>query len=210
MKRVCQCIALLVAVDIVIDISINATLDKIEDKLVHVDLIQQELADVEAELVKVETFSEHNWRDIDVVIPEENEELPNVDTEEQIAEEIRLGEMEMLAQLVHAEAGGEDLEGKRLVADVVLNRVEDGWADGTLEGVIFQVLDNGVAQFSTTLDGAYDRAGWEMLDTDYLAAKMEYEATYRLDEKIFYFRSGQWSDYGTHAYKHGGHYFSYK
>lgn len=133
------------------------------------------------------------------------------DTEEQIKEEIRLGDMEMLALLVHAEAGCEDLEGKRLVADVVLNRRDAGWADGTVEGVIFQTLGD-VAQFSTTVDGAYDRAGWEITDSDFLAAQLEFEVEpeRRLDNKIMYFRAGTWSNYGTRAYRHGGHYFSYE
>ena len=42
------------------------------------------------------------------------------DTEEQIQEEIKLGEMELLAQLVEAEAGNQCFEGKCLVVDVCL------------------------------------------------------------------------------------------
>lgn len=202
-KRAVQCAVVLVAVNLILDIAILDSLSKLEHSL---DCITHEMSDIELEVDKIEddifTITEEpvHTRAYEVM----------GDTEEQIQEEIRLGEMELLAQLVHAEAGNQDLEGKRLVADVVLNRVEHDWADGTIEGVIFQTLSNGVAQFSTTQDGSFDRAGWEMTESDFLAAKMEYEATYRLDDKIMYFRAGKWPDYGTHAYRYGGHYFCYE
>ena len=60
------------------------------------------------------------------------------DTEEQIQEEIRLGDMELMAQLVEAEAGNQPFEGKCLVVDVILNRVESPDWPNTIEEVIFQ------------------------------------------------------------------------
>ena len=43
-----------------------------------------------------------------------------------------------LVYIVHAEANNQDLTGKKLVADVVLNRVHDPRFPNTIEGVIFQ------------------------------------------------------------------------
>ena len=65
-------------------------------------------------------------------------------------------EMALIAQLVQAEAGNQDLKGKRLVADVVLNRVDSEKFPNTIEEVIFQKEP---VQFSVTVSGAFERAG---------------------------------------------------
>ena len=59
-----------------------------------------------------------------------------------------------LLRLVEAEAGGEDLIGKMLVANVVLNRVEDKHFPSSINEVIFQ-SNNGVTQFSPISDGRF-------------------------------------------------------
>lgn len=51
---------------------------------------------------------------------------------------LRPGDMELLARLVHAEAGGESYAGKVAVAAVVINRVQSGRYPSTVKGVIFQ------------------------------------------------------------------------
>ena len=63
-------------------------------------------------------------------------------------------EYDNLLRLVEAEAGGEDLIGKMLVANVVLNRVEDKHFPNTINEVIFQ-SNNGVTQFSPISDGRF-------------------------------------------------------
>lgn len=47
-------------------------------------------------------------------------------------------EVDLMAQLVWHEAGNQDMVGKMLVADTVLNRVEDSRFPNTVEEVIFQ------------------------------------------------------------------------
>lgn len=47
-------------------------------------------------------------------------------------------EIDLMAQLVWHEAGNQDMVGKMLVADTVLNRVEDARFPNTVEEVIFQ------------------------------------------------------------------------
>ena len=75
-------------------------------------------------------------------------------TREKILYDISAKEYEMLLRIVEAEAGGEDTEGKILVANVVLNRVESEKFPDTIEEVIFQ--KNGkVTQFSPIADGRY-------------------------------------------------------
>lgn len=59
-----------------------------------------------------------------------------------------------LLRIVEAEAGGEDEDGKLLVANVVLNRVNSEKFPDTVTEVIMQ-REDGVAQFSPTVDGRF-------------------------------------------------------
>lgn len=63
---------------------------------------------------------------------------------------------EVLLRIVEAEAGGEDITGKMLVAGVVMNRVESNKFPDTVKEVVFQ-RENGVAQFSPISDGRYEK-----------------------------------------------------
>lgn len=65
-------------------------------------------------------------------------------------------ELDTLLRIVEAEAGGEDEEGKLLVANVVLNRVENDKFPDTVTEVVFQ-QENGVTQFSPVRNGRYWR-----------------------------------------------------
>ena len=44
---------------------------------------------------------------------------------------------QILCRIVEAEAGGEDINGRILVANVILNRMESPIFPGTVEGVVF-------------------------------------------------------------------------
>lgn len=68
--------------------------------------------------------------------------------------EITAKEYEDLLRIVEAEAGGEDKMGKMLVANVIINRVEDPRFPDSVSEVIFQ-KENGVAQFSPIADGRF-------------------------------------------------------
>lgn len=125
-----------------------------------------------------------------------------------IQEEERLGDMELVAQMVQAEAGNQDLKGKRLVADVIYNRVDDEWADN-VEDVIFQRL-NGIPQFSSISDGNFNRAGWNVSEESFIAARLEYDSKYRLDNDVLYFCARHYNPSGTPGYKYQDHYFSYE
>lgn len=61
---------------------------------------------------------------------------------------------EALMRIVEAEAGGEDQNGKLLVANVVLNRVNNENFPDTVWEVVMQ-KEQGIAQFSPTVDGRY-------------------------------------------------------
>lgn len=82
--------------------------------------------------------------------------------EQEIAEQViaRSGitqeDYHVLLRIVEAEAGGEDENGKLLVANVVLNRVEDEAFPDTIKEVVFQ-QENGVTQFSPIRDGRFEQ-----------------------------------------------------
>lgn len=59
-----------------------------------------------------------------------------------------------LLRIVEAEAGGEDEDGKLLVANVVLNRVNNEKFPDTVTEVVMQ-RGKGVVQFSPTVDGRF-------------------------------------------------------
>lgn len=131
---------------------------------------------------------------------------PQIDemTPEEIAEEEYWDSLELLAICVEAEAGNQSLEGKRLVVDVILNRVDDRsgvWGDD-IASVITQS-----GQFTSYWDGGMDKV-WEPSPETYKAVEMELEE--RGHPGVYYFREGTWSEYGSHWKKVGDHYFSGK
>ena len=70
--------------------------------------------------------------------------------------EVSEEDYDALLRLVEAEASGEDIKGKLLVAYVVLNRVKSGAFPDTIKEVIYQ-RQNGRAQFSPVATGKIDR-----------------------------------------------------
>lgn len=128
-------------------------------------------------------------------------DLIYIPSKEDIEEEIMLGEMELIAQLVQAEAGNQDLMGMRYVVDVVLNRVDSEDFPNSVEEVIFQKN-----AFSVMDDGGFDRAAWNMSEEAYEAVKLEYES--RSDYNILYFGLDK-TKFASHHFKHQDHWFSY-
>ena len=70
-------------------------------------------------------------------------------------------ELDILYRIVEAEATGEDIYGKILVANVILNRVNSKKFPNTVEKVVFQKNGN-TYQFSPTKDGRF----WSVKVTD--------------------------------------------
>lgn len=74
---------------------------------------------------------------------------------------LSLEDYDNLLRIVEAEAGGEDEKGKILVANVVMNRVEDEDFPDSITEVIFQ-RNNGVTQFSPVANGRF----WKVTVSD--------------------------------------------
>ncbi|MCD8241667.1 MAG: cell wall hydrolase [Lachnospiraceae bacterium] len=123
-------------------------------------------------------------------------------TDEELAEEEYWDSLELLALCVEAEAGSQSLLGKRLVVDVILNRVDSpDWPD-TIAEVIADPYE-----FSTYWNGAIDSV-WEASEETYQAVVMELEE--RSYTTIYYFSAGGYSEYGTPWMQLEDHYFSTK
>lgn len=72
--------------------------------------------------------------------------------EQETANVLEASELDVLRRIVESEAGSEDGDGRLLVANVILNRVNDDKFPSTVTEVVFQ-QENGVAQFSPVSSG---------------------------------------------------------
>ena len=168
---------------------------------------QEERRRIEREWIQ-EQIAEDRAYEAEVAAERERWELLEQDesiqvtelTEEDLAEENYWGELELLAAVVEAEAGNQDMTGKRLVVDVVLNRVDSPLFPDTITEVLEQP-----GQFSTMWNGAVEDAGYHMQEDDYTAVMMEVTGM-RLDYDIYYFTAGEYNDSCKPAYIHGDHY----
>jgi len=121
-------------------------------------------------------------------------------------------EVDMLERIVEAEATGEDMTGKILVANVVLNRMADEDFPDTIEEVIFQKVE-GDYQFSPVTDERY----WSVKVTDKTKVAVQKAlqgedysegALYFIARKRTKSSSAKWFDQHLDwLFEHGGHEF---
>lgn len=113
-------------------------------------------------------------------------------------------EYALLALVVEAEAGDQDFIGRRLVVDVILNRVASASFPNDIYGVIFQRN-----QFSTTFDGAFDRVRREgITQMTYEAIDMELQLNEnRYNTEVLFFTMGYYNPYCKPMFVWGTHYF---
>lgn len=117
-----------------------------------------------------------------------------------LAEEQYQDDLGLLACVVWAEAGNQDLYGKELVVDVILNRMDNPNYPNTIREVIFDDY-----QFSTVKDGGLDKAYYNVTQDCYTAVSNELSG--RNDSEALFFCAGGYGC-GTPMYKYGDHYFS--
>lgn len=137
--------------------------DKVDSSSTKDKKIQKTVMAVAATAKKTKTEATHS-KDSDKDSKEtkkdsKNSESKNTkksDTDKKKKNSVNLSsdEIEILQRIVEAEATGEDLKGKMLVANVILNRVKDDDFPDTVKGVVFQ-RDGGTYQFSPIKDNRY-------------------------------------------------------
>ena len=168
-------------------------------------IVRADLRDLDAELIEDQ---ERILYIRDTYYPDVYLETIPIYSEETETEEERTAEaapvfplpeedIDLMARVVHAEAGNQSMEGKRLVADVILNRMDDRRFPDTVREIIYAP-----GQFQTVRSGDIDRYIPDI--TDYGAVLAELYA--RTNTEVLYFsRNGYIS---KPVLKEGAHYFS--
>ena len=149
---------------------------------------------------------EHLGPKIEEMITDEVETIdivePIIEAEETVDEPIisvSNEDIELLALVTMAEAEGENEEGKRMVIDTILNRVDSERFDNTISEVIYAPN-----QFTSMRNGRVDRC---YVADDIYQLVIE-ELTNRTNYDVLYFTAYQYGAYGTPMFQIGNHYFS--
>ena len=108
-------------------------------------------------------------------------------------------EIELIALVTIAEAEGEPEEGKRLVIDTILNRVDHKRFPNTVSDVIYQ-KDQFTSMWNGRLNSCYA--------SDDICKLVKEEVKSRKDSNVIFFRTSRYSDYGSPMFQVGHHYFS--
>lgn len=108
-------------------------------------------------------------------------------------------EIDLIALVTMAEAEGESSYGKRLVIDVILNRVDSPYFPDTVEEVIYQ-RNQFESVWNRRIDRCYVNAHIRTLVLE--------ECIDRADDEIVFFRTERYSIYGEPAFRYENHYFS--
>ena len=149
---------------------------------------------------------------VETEIPaDESEPAPTVvEAEEQKNTiELEYNEYNVLLRIVEAEAGGEDITGKMLVANVIMNRIQSGRFPDTVTEVVYQKNSNGKAQFSPTVNGRIDSVKVSQQTLNAVERVLDGEDS---SNGALYFRSvhsnGTWHDSALRrVVEHGNHIF---
>lgn len=121
-------------------------------------------------------------------------------------------DLEVLQRIVEAEAGNEDEDGKLLVANVVLNRVNSDLFPDTVSEVVFQ-REKGISQFSPVSNGSYYRVQvsqetFDAVERALLGEDISQGALYFVARKYADSSKVKWFDRKlTYLFQHGGHEF---
>lgn len=135
-----------------------------------------------------------------IVISEQSvEELvsPVIEIEEAIT--LSDEEVNLIALVTMAEAEGECEEGKRLVIDTILNRVDSEHFPNTVYEVIYQP-----SQFSSMWNGRVD----ECEVREDICQLVREEVKVRTNYEVIFFTAGNYGKYGTSLFRVQNHYFS--
>ena len=167
----------------------------------EIKLDERYLADRESSTIGIMTTSASGQRVVDCNV-----------LERKLVYNFSQEELEVLCRIVEAEAGGEDEEGKLLVANVVINRVKDDAFPNSIAEVVFQRGD-GVTQFSPIADGSYYRVkiseetvkavGRALMGEDISKGALYFAARKYADND----RMKWFDDNLTFLFEHGGHEF---
>lgn len=145
-----------------------------------------------------EQVNRHEYIEIQPTLKEET--VSAVEIEEYVEDTLLPREdIELIALVTMAEAEGECEEGKRLVIDTILNRVDSVYFPDTVYGVVYQAN-----QFSSMWNGRVDKC---FVDDD-ICQLVEEELQSRTNVDTIFFTAGEYGKYGRPMFQVGNHYFS--
>ena len=146
---------------------------------------------------------------VETEIPaDESESEPTVVAEDTTNLKLNDNEYKVLLKIVEAEAGSEDLTGKMLVANVIMNRVNSQKFPDTVTEVVYQ-RHQGKAQFSPTADGRIDtvNVSQETITAVEKVLNGEDSSNGALYFRSVYSNSGWFDSALTRVIEHGNHIF---
>lgn len=141
----------------VLNMNSNNSEDKTEEEDIKAD--SQQVGAVAKKKVDSSSTKKKKSKDTEEAVKgtadteQKTEKLDAKNTEQKVID-LSSSDIEILQRIVEAEATGEDIKGKVLVANVILNRVKDENFPNTIKGVVFQ-KDGGTYQFSPIKDKRY-------------------------------------------------------
>lgn len=121
-------------------------------------------------------------------------------------------DLDVLLRIVESEAGSEDGDGRLLVANVILNRVNDEHFPSTVTEVVFQ-QEHGVAQFSPVASGRIYQVEVSEETREAVERALEGED---ISQGALYFAARKYADstkmkwfddHLVYLFQHGGHEF---
>lgn len=189
MKKVCRTLVISLVCMIIFMISsetVNSTGK--EDVVIDYEEITSEVSTYEYETEKTE---------ISVLMLDPHEAAPETEIlseEQQVTDE----EIWLIAWITMGEAEGECEEGKRLVIDTILNRVDHSSFPDTIYDVIYQP-----SQFSCVWNGRLDQT----TVTEEVCQLVREELVNRCNYEVLYFAAGGYRKWGERLFQVGNHYF---
>lgn len=125
-------------------------------------------------------------------------EIPDMETEDAIID-ISIEEIEFVARLTDAEAGGEPEYGQRLVIDTIFNRVERDEFPNTIYEVINQPNQYCPVSSSHIWNRELRQDLVELVKEEYIN---------RTNNEVLFYRTDYYHPFGTPMFQVGAHYFS--
>ena len=166
----------------------------------NIDTIPLETIEVVNEVYEPEPIEEVIVEDIHEPEPivediHEPEPIVEVEDEQILTDE----EIELIALVTMAEAEGEPEEGKRLVIDTILNRVDGEYWPDTVTDVIYQK-----SQFTSMWNGRVNRC----YVREDICQLVREELKSRTNNEVVFFTAGKYGKYGKPMFSIGNHYFA--
>lgn len=136
---------------------------------------------------------------VDPIVPEDEVNTIYFSPEHVETTDLSMSDIELIALCTMGEAEGEPEMGKRLVIDVILNRIDHPAFPNTAYGVVWQAN-----QFSCMWS---DRLSRCYVDDEIVDLVID-ECMHRTNTEVVFFMAGDYLPYGTPMFQVGNHYFS--